>query len=222
MNTLIIAAHPDDEVLGCGGTIAKLANEGDTVHVAILGEGITSRGSADKSFVNLIAESSKKAAKLLDVKDVFHYSLPDNCFDTVPLLDIIKIIEGIVDQIKPQRVFTHHGGDLNIDHSITFRATITALRPIKGSTVKSVYMYEVPSSTEWAFGKINNKFSPNAFVDVSKTLYKKLEAMRMYETELRAFPHPRSEEVLKATAIKWGSVVGLDAAEAFEVFREIL
>ncbi len=226
MTTLVIAAHPDDEVLGCAGTIAKLTGEGEAVHVAILGEGLTARygnrSDADKTALGFLAETSKRVAGRLGVKEVVHYSLPDNRFDSVPLLDVIKIVEELVDRLKPCRVFTHHGGDLNIDHSITFRATVTALRPFNGSPVKSIYMYEVPSSTDWAFGKVARGFSPNAFVDVSGTLEAKLEAMRMYETEMRVFPHPRSEEALRATAIRWGSVAGLNAAEAFEIFREIL
>ncbi|MCG2722459.1 MAG: hypothetical protein L6290_10670, partial [Thermodesulfovibrionales bacterium] len=119
-------------------------------------------------------------------------------------------------------IFTPHGRDLNIEHSITFRATVTAVRPIKRDVVKSVYMYEVPSATEWSFGKIGTKFTPNVFVDIHKTLDRKLEAMKMYETELREFPHPRSGEALRAVAVRWGSVAGFEAAEAFELFRELI
>lgn len=226
MTNLVIAAHPDDEVLGCGGTIARLANEGESVYVAILGEGITSRfesrDDADRDSLDLLNESSKKSAEFLGVKELFRYSLPDNRFDTVPLLDVVKLVEDLVERVKPQRIFTHHCGDLNVDHSITFRATVTAVRPIEGGSVKSIYMYEVPSATEWSFGKIGARFTPNAFVDVHNMLDRKLEAMGMYETELRAFPHPRSGEALRAAAVRWGSVAGFEAAEAFELFRELI
>ncbi|MCX7047840.1 MAG: PIG-L family deacetylase, partial [Candidatus Sumerlaeota bacterium] len=118
-------------------------------------------------------------------------------------------------------VFTQHGGDLNVDHSQTFRATLTATRTMAGCPVKTVYAYEVASSTEWAFQKLSPVFHPNVFFDISHTLEKKIKAMRVYESEARAFPHPRSSEALRAIAIRWGSVSGLGAAEAFELVREI-
>ncbi|MFH0753069.1 MAG: PIG-L deacetylase family protein [Candidatus Omnitrophota bacterium] len=225
MNSLIIAAHPDDEVLGCGGTIARLANEMKNVYVAILGEGITSRYSqrelADGSALKTLQNSSKRVSELLGVKELFLYNLPDNRFDTIPLLDIVKIIEALIDKVKPSTIYTHHGGDLNIDHSIIHRATLTATRPLAGQSVKQVYTYEVPSSTEWAFGKFAAGFQANVFVDISGTLEKKIEAMEVYESEARTFPHPRSPEALRALAKRWGVAVGLEAAEAFELIREI-
>jgi len=225
MNSLIIAAHPDDEVLGCGGTIARLTNEMKDVFVAILGEGITSRYNkreqADVSALETLRNSSKSVSKLLGVKELFLYNLPDNRFDTIPLLDIVKIIEALIDKVKPSTVFTHHGGDLNIDHSIIHRATLTATRPICGQPVKKVYAYEVPSSTEWAFDQFSQVFRANVFIDIGTTLEKKIKAMELYESEVRPFPHPRSPEALRLLAKRWGSVVGLDAAEAFELIREV-
>ncbi len=224
-DTLVIAAHPDDEVLGCSGTIARLANEMKNVYVAILGEGITSRYSqreqADMRSLETLRKSSKCVSELLGVKELFQYDLPDNCFDTIPLLDIVKIIEALIDKVKPSTIFTHNGGDLNIDHSIIHRATLTATRPLAGQSVKQVYTYEVPSSTEWAFGQFAAGFQANVFVDISGTLEKKIKAMAIYESEVRAFPHPRSPEALRALAKRWGAVAGLEAAEAFELIREI-
>ncbi len=222
---LVLAAHPDDEVLGCGGTIAHLTNEMKNVYVAILGEGITSRygkrDQADGCELETLRKSSKRVSELLGVKQLFLYDLPDNRFDTIPLLDIVKIIEALIDKVKPSTIFTHHGGDLNIDHSIVHRATLTATRPIAGQSVKRVYAYEVPSSTEWAFGQFTTGFQANVFVDISVTLEKKIEAMEIYESESRTFPHPRSPEALRALAKRWGSVIGLEAVEAFELIREI-
>ncbi len=222
---LIIAAHPDDEVIGCGGTIARLVKEDHPVYIAILGEGITSRyrsrERADKSRIESLRTTSQRAALLLGVKDVFMFDLPDNRFDTVPMLDIVKLIEGLIDQVDPQVIYTHHNGDLNIDHRITFQATLTATRPVRGCGIKSVYSYEVASSTEWAFGKFSAYFQPNIFIDIHKTLEQKLQAMDLYESERRIFPHPRSAEALRASAVRWGSVVGFDAAEAFELIREL-
>jgi len=225
MNVLVVAAHPDDEVLGCGGAIARLANEGNDVYIAILGEGITSRyeqrAQADASLVQALREKSKLVAECLGAKEPFTFDLPDNRFDTVPLLDIIKLIEDLIKRIQPRIIFTQHGGDLNIDHSIVFRATLTAARPVAGCSVKSIYAYEVPSSTEWAMGKISPSFQPNVFMDIQDTLELKLKAMSLYEGEVREFPHPRSSEALRAIAHRWGSVSGCKAAEAFELIRDI-
>jgi LmbE family N-acetylglucosaminyl deacetylase len=225
MNVLIIASHPDDEVLGCGGTIARLSKEGHAVHVAILGEGVTSRYSqrerADTQLVTALRDCARKAAELLGAKDLSFSDLPDNRFDTVPLLDVVKIIEGLVEQLKPDAVYTQHGGDLNVDHVVTCRATMTATRPMTGGIVKAVYTYEVASSTEWAFQKFSPLFRPNVFVDITDTLDRKIQAMEFYESEARAFPHPRSPEALRAMAQRWGSVAGVRAAEAFELVREI-
>lgn len=223
MTNLVIAAHPDDEVLGCGGTMARQAAEGDDVYIAILGEGITSRFAkreqADKKLIKKLHAKSEKVARQLGAKDLFMFSLPDNRFDSVPMLDVVKIIEGLISKLKPQAVYTQHGGDLNIDHVVTYRATLTATRPMAGCPVKAVYGYEVASSTEWAFQRFSPAFHPNVFVDIGATLEKKIEAMEAYESEARVFPHPRSPDALRAIARRWGSVVGVDAAEAFELVR---
>lgn len=225
MKILIIAAHPDDEVLGCGGTIARLVNEGKDVYVAILGEGITSRYSqrdkANKADLEALRDCSRNVSDFLGVKKLFQYNFPDNRFDSVPILDIIKTIEKLISDLKPEILYTHHGGDLNIDHSIVHKATVTATRPVPKQTVHEIYAYEVPSSTEWAFGKCYDFFQPNVFVDISPNLEKKINALKIYDGEMRSFPHPRSPEALKALAMKWGSTSGLAAAEAFEVIRVI-
>lgn len=225
MNVLVVAAHPDDEVLGCGGTIARLAQEGRHIYAAILGEGATSRYAqleeADKTAVTTLHTHSHRVKELLCLKDLFIYDLPDNRFDTIPLLKVVKIVECLIERLKPEIVYTHHGGDLNIDHVITHRAVLTAVRPAAGCPVKSLYAYEVPSSTEWAFAQFAPVFRPNVFVDISTTLDTKIQALHIYESEVRTFPHPRSPEVLRATAQRWGSVVGRDAAEAFELIYSI-
>jgi len=225
MSILVVAAHPDDEILGCGGTMARLAADGLDVFIAILGEGITSRhgqrNQADPVQLRHLQECSRRVANLVGAKDLFSFSLPDNRFDTVPLLDIAKIIEDIIGRVKPQVIYTQHGGDLNVDHVATFRATLTAARPMAGTTVRSVLAYEVASSTDWAFQKFSPIFCPNVFVDIGQSLETKIEAMKVYENETRSFPHPRSPEALRAAARRWGSVAGVQAAEAFELAWEI-
>lgn len=222
---LVVAAHADDEVLGCGGTIARLVKEGNEVYIAILGEGITSRyekrNQADQTLIDTLHRHSRQVAHLLAVKDLFLYNLPDNRFDSVPLLDVVKIIEILIERLQPQIIYTHHCGDLNIDHGVVHRAVLTATRPIVDCPVKEVYTFEIPSSTEWAFGQFQPVFRPNTFVDISDTLEIKIHAMSLYQSEARPFPHPRSSESLRIIAQRWGSVIGRRAVEAFDLIRAI-
>lgn len=222
---LVIAAHPDDEVLGCGGTAARLVAEGHDVHFAILGEGMTSRHSqradADAKQLSVLHQQARAAAAKVGVKSVALHNLPDNRLDTVPLLEVVKLIEGVVDRMKPEVIYTHHAGDLNVDHGVIHRAVLTATRPTAGQSVLEIYAFEVPSSTEWAFQRIEPCFRPNVFVDITHTIEAKIAAMQCYESEARKFPHPRSPEALRAIATRWGSVVGCAAAEAFELVRSV-
>ncbi|EDU36135.1 N-acetylglucosaminylphosphatidylinositol deacetylase [Clostridium sporogenes ATCC 15579] len=223
-NILVIAAHPDDEILGVGGTVLKHNKDGDECFGLILGEGMTSRYNkrelADSTKVEKLHEDTFKAAKIVGYKKIYMENLPDNRFDSVPLLDIIKIIEEYIENIKPDIIYTHFGGDLNIDHKITFEAVLTATRPIGNEYVKEIYAFETVSSTEWNFSSTSN-FKPNYFIDITETLDEKLKAMECYKSELRQFPHPRSNKNLKASALKWGSVISKEYAEAFEVIRII-
>ncbi len=219
---LIVAAHPDDEVLGCGGTVARLSKEGHTIYTLILGEGITSRDNnirnikkRENEIINL-KNYAEKANELLGVKKLFFHNFPDNRFDTVPFLDLVKVIEKIKNNIKPEIIFTHYEKDLNIDHQITYKAVITAARPTKEETVKEIYSFEIPSSTEWSYPL---SFSPNVFYDISETIDVKLRALEEYKTELREYPHPRSLEGVKLIAKYWGMKVGLEYAEPFKVVR---
>ena len=226
---LVIAAHPDDEVLGCGGTIAKYAQKGEEIYVEILGEGITSRyeeckkGELKRELQNL-RKNALEASKVLGVKRVSFHKFPDNRFDSVDRLKIIKVIEESIKKIKPDIVFTHHRGDLNIDHRRTFDAVMVATRPTgKNSvSVKKILSFEVPSSTEWQVPASEYYFMPNVFVDVDGTLEKKLEAMKAYQSEIREYPHPRSLEGIKILAKMRGLAVGKNVCEAFELSREIL
>jgi LmbE family N-acetylglucosaminyl deacetylase len=224
VTTLVVAAHPDDEVLGCGGTIARLAQEGHDTHIAILGEGITSRyeqREQGEQAVEVLRATSQAVADMLGATGLSLYGLPDNRFDTVPLLDVIKIVEELIERLQPQVIYTHHGGDLNVDHLVVHRAVLTATRPQAGQPVRDLYAFEVPSSTEWAFGQFRPSFHPNVFVDISATLEIKIQSMQLYESEARSFPHPRSPEALRAIAARWGSVCGLGCAEAFELIRSV-
>ena len=225
MNTLFIVAHPDDEVLGCGGTIARLTQEGVDVFIAILGEGITSRYAArehaDRALVEQMEMKSREAGRILGAKEIFLNGLPDNRFDTVPLLEVIKIVEAWISSVRPEVIYTHHRGDLNIDHGVVHRAVLTAARPLPMTSVREVYAFETPSSTEWAFHQLEPLFRPNVFVNIDKTMDLKLRALSCYGTEMRTFPHPRSSDAMMNIARRWGSVAGCGAAEAFELIRAI-
>lgn len=221
---LAIAAHPDDEVLGCGATLARHARQGAEVSIAILGEGITGRFSrreqVDPEELAQLASRCRQAADQLGARNLFKFELPDNRLDTVPLLEIVHTIETLIEKTSPEIIYTHHAGDLNIDHVRVHRAVITATRPMKDTPVRDIYAFEVPSSTEWALNQFQ-PFVPQVFVDISETLEAKIMAMQLYESEARTFPHPRSPDALRVRARTWGSTVGLDAAEAFQLIRSI-
>jgi LmbE family N-acetylglucosaminyl deacetylase len=224
MRYLTIAAHPDDEVLGCGATMARLASEGHGVHIVILGEGATSRGeNPDDASSEVVAlrRQANKASELLGATSVAVESFPDNRFDQIALLDIVKVIESYIDDLKPDVVFTHHGSDLNIDHRLTAQAVVTATRTIAGTPVKEVLAFHIPSSTEWAFGVTGDSFQPDVFFDVGDHVSTKISAMEIYDAEARPFPHPRSPEALDAISKMWGSTAGFGAAEAFELVRSL-
>jgi LmbE family N-acetylglucosaminyl deacetylase len=158
---------------------------------------------------------------LLGAKQVNVAGFPDQRLDTLPLLDITQAIEREIARVQPAMVFTQHGGDLNMDHVITFRATLTATRSMAGGVVRQVYSYEIPSSTDWAFGQFEPRFQPSVFFDITAHLDAKIAAMQVYESETRVFPHPRSPEALRAIAARWGSAAGLLAAEAFHCVRDL-
>ena len=220
----VIAAHPDDEVLGCGGTIARFAADHD-VRIAILCEGEAARykerGDAPASKIQALRQAARVAADILGANSVDLLGLPDQRLDTLPLIEVTHAIEEWLSQIDPTVVYTHHPGDLNLDHTITARAVMTATRPLPGSRVREVYAFEIPSSTEWSFQQIQPVFRPNTFVDVGATIDAKVRAMEAYAREARPFPHPRSPEAIRAIAQRWGSVVGTGHAEAFELIRSI-
>ena len=225
---MIVAAHPDDELLGLGATMHKLIHRfAVETHVVILGEGITSRADDRDTAkwekeLNIHRKNIKEAQQCIGYHSVSTYNFPDNRFDSVELLDLIKTIEKEKASFKPEIIFTHHGGDLNIDHQHTFEAVMTACRPMKGETVKSIITFETPSSSEWASVADSNPFRPNLFMNISEdNLGAKINGMEKYQFEKRTYPHPRSPKALKIRAQQWGTNIGCDYAEAFCLIRAI-
>ena len=214
---LIVVAHPDDEVLGCFGVVAKLIKRGYEAYTLILSGGKTSRGEAEEE-LEIVKKEAIKANKKIGIREVFIENFPDNMFDSVALLEIVKKIEDIKNKILPDIIFTHYENDLNIDHKTTYKAVITATRPMKNECVKEIYSFEVLSSTEWNYPL---SFSPDLFFDISDTINAKIEAMSCYKSELREFPHPRSLEAIKLNAKYWGMRVGKEYIEAFKAVRVI-
>ena len=225
---LVVAAHPDDEVLGCGGTIAKLAKVGHEVHVILAAEGLTSR-QIERNQVELKKEfdelykKAKDANDILGVKSLEFLGFPDNRMDSVDLLDIVKKIEAKLENFSAEIVYTHFPSDLNVDHRLLSEAVLTATRPMPGQGVKKVFFFEVASSTDWKFGGGEQAFfSPNVFVNIESTLTLKIKALSQYQSEMRPFPHARSLENLENLAKVRGAHVGYRAAEAFILARELI
>lgn len=221
---LVIAAHPDDEVLGCGGTMAKLAADGCEVNVLIVTDGSSSQYADSDNLQQIIDDKKKETwncAQTLGVKQVYYGELPDMRLDTVPHTAINKVIESAIDQLKPDTVFTHFWGDVNMDHQNVYKSTLVAVRPVMGQTVKEVYCYRVPSSTEWTPSKTDTMFMPDVFVDISDVAEQKYEAFSKYSTELRDYPHPRSVQHLKELDVARGLEVGQGPTETFVLLRKL-
>ncbi len=213
-NVLVVAAHPDDELLGCGGTIALHTRAGDRVTAVIVCEGESLRYG--RGTQNMGAQTMA-AGRRLGVTDIRLLGLADQRLDTMTLTDIIAPLEQIVRETKPSLVYTQHGGDINRDHEVLFKALLVATRPLE-HYIEAIYSFDTASSTEWAFPRT---FVPDTWVDITDTLETKLEAMACYRSEVREYPHPRSLEALEHRAKAWGNQTCLDVAEVFMTVRRV-
>jgi LmbE family N-acetylglucosaminyl deacetylase len=223
---LVIAAHPDDEVLGCGGTIARHAEAGDQVQVLIVAEGATSRlQQRDRGQLSdelsALSQAARKAVAILGAAGVELLDCPDNRLDSLDRLDLIKLIEARMERHQPQVVYVHHAGDVNVDHRRLHEAVITACRPTPGQPVRRLLSFEVASSTEWQPPGSAPGFQPNWFVNITSQWPRKREALAAYASEMRAWPHARSIEALEHLARWRGAQVGVEAAEAFCLLRQL-
>ena len=217
---LVVAAHADDEALGCGGTIARHVAEGDIVHAVFLADGVSARQGAGSHELAQRLAATEQARQVLGITTTTFLGLPDNRLDSLPLIEVIQPLETVIRQITPQVIYTHHYGDLSVDHSIAHQAVMTACRSTPEGAVKEILTFEVMSSTEWSSVGLA-PFLPSLFVDISAYLAIKLQALDAYALEMRPAPHSRSSEHLKILARHRGHTVGVAAAEAFMVMRMI-
>ena len=226
MKIVIIAAHPDDEVIGCGGSIAKWAKAGHEVHVVIMAEGATSRDQnrdrvARSKEINSLHKAARVASDILGATSLAMLDFPDNRMDSADKLDVIKAVETHINKIKPGMVVTHYASDLNVDHQIVHDAVITACRPEPDQSVQRLLAFEVASSTEWRNSIPNTSFSPNVFENIADTIEIKKLALNAYASEMREWPHPRSIRAIEHLARWRGATIGFEAAEACSLIREI-
>jgi LmbE family N-acetylglucosaminyl deacetylase len=220
VNVAVVAAHPDDEILGPGGTLAHHVNRGDAVHAVVLAEGASSRYGAGME--DELRKAGQRAAQEIGYESIRFEALPDQRLDALPLIEITQRLEAILEELDPEVLYTHFPGDVNADHGIVARAVWTACRPYRLPRLCRVAAFETPSSTEWAWPMSDGMFKPNLFVDVTATIDVKVAAVECYESELRDYPHPRSARALRERAAVWGSVVGRPAVEPFLILREIV
>ncbi len=217
---LVVAAHADDEALGCGGAIARHVARGDSVHVIFMADGVGSR-RGDLAADALPRNAARdRACAVLGIASQHSFAWPDNAMDSVALLEIVRPLEARIAALRPRTVYTHHSGDLNIDHRITAQAVLTACRPVPGAPVERILAFEVPSSSEWA-GPDAAPFVPTVWIDIAPWWPTKLAALQAYADEMRPPPHSRSLAGVQALATWRGHSVGLELAEAFVLLREL-
>jgi N-acetylglucosamine malate deacetylase 1 len=217
---LVVAAHPDDEALGCAGTIAKHVAYGDIVHIIFMTNGVSARDAGQSDDVMKRRIAAQKSSDILGVKSTKYFDFPDNKMDEVPILNVIKSIENVIKDLNPEIIYTHHIGDLNIDHQVVHKSVLTACRPLPNSSIKEIYAFEVLSSTEWQ-APGNMMFAPNVFIDISKFIKIKEDTIDCYNLEMHKAPHGRSaENSIRLSALR-GNSVGVCYAEAFMSIREI-
>lgn len=221
MKILILVAHPDDETIGCGGTIHKHFKNKDKIFAVSFTDGVGSRNKANQKKIRR-KKQSIKVSKILGFNWINQYSLPDNSLDQIPILKIVKKIEKIKKEINPDIVYTHSKYDLNIDHRIIFQSTLTAFRPQPKDNSVEIRCMEVSSATDYGDQMNFKSFKPNLFIDIKKFWKKKQDSLAVYKEELRKYPHSRSIKAIKNLSMYRGSQVGMEMVESFEVIRKIL
>jgi N-acetylglucosamine malate deacetylase 1 len=219
VNVLVVAAHPDDELLGAGGTVARHTASGDHVKLAVMCEGVSLRYNPE--WDAQVRKQASDAARILGTDDLFMGNLPDQRLETIPLQEVASKIEKLIEECHPEVIYTHFAGDINRDHQVLAEAVMVAARPYSAPCVKEILMFETPSSTEWSSPVVTAPFQANVFVDIEKYLKQKIDAFSCYTREVREYPHPRSPRALKERARYWGSTMNRMAVEAFVQVRSL-
>ncbi len=214
LNVLALVAHGDDEVIGCGGVLARHADTGDNVYVVVVSDGVSCREENDKKNRD---NALLKSCRILGIKLLHQFDFNDNQLDSYPLLELVRSVDSCISPFNFDCVYTHSRTDLNVDHRVVHDIALTLFRPQPGETVRSIYAFETLSATHW-YGP-DHAFCPQRFVDVSACWETKIKALEAYDMELRRFPHARSRKAVKALAEFRGSTVGMEKAEAFEIIR---
>lgn len=214
---LIVAAHPDDEILGGGATFAKHVDNGDVVHALVLSEGASAR--YEDGMEKALRTCAERSAEMIGFSTIDFGNLPDQRLDAMPIIEVTQLVEETIQSLRPSIVYTHSHVDVNSDHGVVSRAVWTACRPYATPWIERILAFETPSSTEWAWAAPESAFQPQWFVDVERTLQRKLDAMACYTSELRPYPHPRSLQALEERARYWGSIAGGVAVEPFVLLR---
>jgi len=220
---LVIVAHADDEAIGCGGTLLKHRDNGDIIQIIYMTNGVSARSTLtdvkEQAEIDNRLNSQQQVCQNLTVDKYHNYDFPDNKMDQVPLIDVTQAIEKIINCFQPNIIYTHHGGDLNIDHRIVHQAVLTACRPQPNSSINCILTFEVNSSTEWSSNSIGDDFTPNYFVDISNVANEKNHLLTYYQQEMRDFPHSRSIKAINVLNQWRGNQVGIKRAEAFMLIR---
>ncbi len=222
---LVIVAHADDEAIGCGGTLIRHNDNGDEIRIIYMTDGVSARAEGASTEVNIAGQNrlsaQQQACHQLNVSKYYNFDFPDNRMDQISLIDITQVIEPIITEFQPSVIYTHHGGDLNVDHRIVHQAVLTACRPQPNSWVKKILSFEVNSSTEWASTSMSSAFLPNYFVEISEYQQEKQQLLEKYQEEMKPYPHTRSIEAINYLNKVRGSSVGVESAEAFMLIRAI-
>jgi N-acetylglucosamine malate deacetylase 1 len=220
MRVLVISAHPDDETIGAGGTLARHVAYGDDVYWCVVTQAYPPQWS--EAVIAEAARQVNEVQHVLGFRQVFRLGFPTVKLNTVPYIDLSSALQRVIDDVRPEVVYTLSADDINLDHRIVYNSTLVAARPLPGSSIKRLLCYEIAPTARFGLPAGSHGFVANVFVDIADYLDRKLEAMACYKTELHEFPHPRSLQGLRLLAEERGLSVGLRAAECFQLIRERL
>ena len=220
VTTLVVATHPDDETLGCGGTLLKHNSNNDEIYWLLITKA-TKEAGYSQNFIKKRSEEIKAVEENYNIKKTFNLEFPVTRLDTFPLSDIIKKIANVFNKVQPEIIYIPNRSDVHSDHRVTFDAVMSCTKSFRFPYIKRVLMYETISETEFSPALRENSFQPNSFCDISDHIEDKLEILKIYESEIGEHPFPRSEENVRALSKFRGAMIGVNYAEAFMILKEV-